>query len=146
MIQTSTVVSVLLAIMATDLENDLPGEMHKLDFVKLARIESSMNPEAYNKKTKATGLFQITPVVVKEYNERFKTSLTLENMKSITISTRVAIWYADHRIPQILRYYKRPVTTQTILWCWNAGIGKYLKGIMPEETREFINKYNKLAR
>lgn len=120
-----------------------PGYVDPLIIVKL---ESDGNPRAFNKKTKATGLFQITPVVVEGYNRRFQKKLTLEQMTDIKKSVEVAYWYLEERIPQMLRFYNYPVTTQRILWCWHAGIGNFLNGIMPDATRKFINRYNKIAR
>ena len=48
-------------------EEAIPVSM-KVDMDNIYRIESSHNPKAYNSGSKAKGLGQITPIVLKEWN------------------------------------------------------------------------------
>lgn len=117
-----------------------------IDMVALAQIESSGNPKAFNKKTKATGLFQITPICLKDFNKQNKKRYTLKQMFDEDKCREVADWYAGVRIPQMLQGIGVPITTQRILWAWNAGIWAVIHDKMPKETAEFIIRYNKLAK
>lgn len=113
-----------------------------IDMNKIFQIESSMNPKAFNAKTQARGLGQITPIVVKEwngYNPRQK--FVDEDMFNPEINKRVATWYMTQRIPQMLKYYKIPVTVENVLSAYNAGIGNVKKGVIPTETQNYIKKY-----
>lgn len=115
-----------------------------IDLRKIAKIESSNNPKAYNKRTQATGLFQITPICLKEFNQfHSKVNYSMEDLWNASISTSIANWYLNVRIPQMLRHFKKPVTVENILICYNAGIKFVITGIIPEETRNYLKKYKK---
>ncbi len=116
-----------------------------IDMHVLAEIESSNNPKAFNKKTKARGLFQITPICLKDYNIQMNKSLKITDMYDPEKCRTVADWYLSERIPQMIHGIKRPITVQTILWVWNAGIVALIRDRMPKETRDLINKYNRLT-
>ena len=120
----------------------------------IAQIESSNNPLAYNPKTQAIGLYQITSICLKEYNSFHKTKYTKKDLFNPTINKKIAFWYLNKRIPQMLKYYKCSVTIENILICYNWGIGNFLKWKkregdikkLPEETREYLRKYFKLLK
>ena len=108
----------------------------------IAIIESSNNPLAYNQKTQARGLYQITPICLKEWNNFHSSEhYTLNDLFNPQVNEKIAKWYLTKRIPQMLRYYKKPVTIENILICYNAGIKYVLKGEIPKETKEYIQKY-----
>ena len=44
----------------------------------------------------------------------------------------------------MLKHYKKEVNIDNILWAYNAGIGKVIKEIKPEETKNYIIKYYNL--
>lgn len=119
-----------------------------IDMHALAVVESSNNPAAYNKKSKASGLYQITPICLKDYN-RTHTKGARFVMKDMFVPEKaevVARWYLAERLTNMIGWMGLPVTTQRILWAWNAGIRRMAEGVMPSETREFINRYNAIAR
>ena len=148
----------------------------QIDINIIAQIESNYNPVAYNKKSQARGLCQITPIVLREFNimvrkkgyiytdmdaepERpeflkigsrtnFKkdASVTLKNLFNNSINKAIANWYINERIPQMLKHYKIPDTMNNRLWVYNAGILKVKKGIKPEETINYIKKYHHLQK
>lgn len=136
----------------------------EIDLSIIMQIESNGNPNAYNKQSGAIGLYQITPICLKEYNqvngekcfsspfgiqgtERFEIRyLTISDLYNPIINERVAEWYLNIRIPQLLNYYHKPITIDNILWAYNAGIGNVIKGKMPRETRNYIKKYHELKR
>ncbi len=114
----------------------------KIDMAKIALIESSNNPKAYNKKSGAVGLVQITKPVLIEYNQRWKTNWNMEDLYNADLNLLVGTWYMEDRIPQLLHHYKIKDTVRNRLICYNFGIGNLKKGLpLPAETRNYIIKY-----
>jgi hypothetical protein len=114
-----------------------------LDIIK--QIESSNNPLAYNKTTKATGIFQVTPICLLEYNNYNKTDYILSDMYNPILCHKVAEWYLNKRIPQMLKYYNKPVTLETVLVCYNAGVAYVVHNKpLKTETINYIRKYKQI--
>jgi soluble lytic murein transglycosylase-like protein len=113
----------------------------------IAMIESSGNPRAWNKKDDSRGLYQITPICLKEFNNFHPTvEYSMDDLWDRTTSKEIASWYLNRRIPQMIKYYGKPVTIENILIAYNAGISyvAYDKPI-PEITRRYLEKYFRLA-
>jgi len=137
--------AMMLARMAT-----ASASVPQINLVYIAQIESSNRSFAYNKTTKAIGLHQITPVVLKEYNRRFKTKLDSESLFHADINTTVAHWYANVRIPELLRWSKIPITTINMLIAYHDGIGNLIKFRAGERQlgknmKGYIKKYETLS-
>lgn len=120
----------------------LPIKVFAIDLNIIAKIESSNNPFAYNIRSKAIGLYQITPICLKEYNNFHKKKYVSLHLFNPFINKKIAKWYLEKRIPQMLRYFKKPVTDRNILISYNAGI-KYVtqKLGLPKETKKYLQKY-----
>lgn len=118
-----------------------------VDLSIIRKIESSNNPRAYNKNSGARGLYQITPICLKDY-KIFHPSCkwTLDDLYTASVSQAIAEWYIRIRIPWLLRHYHLPVTTQNILRAYNAGILSVIKGRLPKETADYISKHNRLTK
>ena len=118
----------------------------------IAQIESNNNPTAYNPKTQAVGLYQITPICLKEYNSYHKTKYTKKDLFNPKINKKIAFWYLNKRIPQMLKYYGYKITVENILICYNWGIGNFIKWKqgrikkLPKETRDYLRKYFELLK
>ena len=112
----------------------------------ISYIESHNNPMAYNRHSQASGQYQIMPILLKEYNNFNKTNYTLRDLFNTKINEQIAYWYLEKRIPQLLRHYKKEITIDNILICYNAGIGNLLKGNIPIETKNYIKKYKQLSK
>ena len=111
----------------------------------ISYIESSNNPMAYNKVSQARGLYQITPICLKEYNQWHRgENIALNALYSPIVARRVAKWYIDVRIPQMLKAYGLSDNLKNRLWAYNTGIGMVKRNIMPRETKQYILKYEKL--
>jgi soluble lytic murein transglycosylase-like protein len=109
------------------------------------QVESHWDANAYNKKSKATGLGQITPPALNDFNTLNKEKYTMEHMKDPQKNMRVTNWYLSERIPQMLKHYNIPVTLQNILASYNFGIGNVKKGkAFPEETQNYIKSITSL--
>jgi len=106
-------------------------------------IESGNNPNAYNKITHARGLFQITPICLKDYNKFHGEKIKLNDLYNPVKNKKVAAWYLFVRIPELLNAYDILISETTVLWAYNAGAGNIKKNIMPGETKNYIKKYQK---
>lgn len=116
-----------------------------MDLNVIKQIESSGNPKAFNKISKARGLHQITPVVVKEWNNfNPKEKYADDDMFDEAINTKVANWYMNKRIPQMLKHFKHEDNDDNRLIAYNAGIAHVGKKQLPEETVNYIKKYKSL--
>jgi hypothetical protein len=73
------------------------GNGPMVDLSIIAQIESGGNSRAFNKKSGAAGPFQITQVVVDEYNQNHVEQMTLKDMHDWAMSTQVASWYLKTR-------------------------------------------------
>ena len=125
----------------------------EIDINKIIQIESGGDSQAYNGKSGAIGLCQITPICLLDYNEYrggynkvHIIPITLEQLYYPGINVTIGTWYLNARIPQMLKAYGLEDTIEARLFCYSVGIGtyrKYLRGEikMPKETRDYIRKY-----
>ena len=113
----------------------------------IIQLESSGNPNAYNSKDGDSGLMQITPILLAEWNIFHKTKVTQKDLFNADLNRRIGTWYLTKRIPQMLRAFKKPVTIENILICYNAGIAYVAKNRkLPEVTKRYIEKYKKMQK
>ena len=118
---------------------------YAIDMEAIEQIESSGNPNAYNKHSQAIGLFQITPICLKEYNNYNNTTYTQDDLYNPHLNRKIADWYLHKRIPQMLRYYKKQVNYHNVLISYNAGISYVIKRkSLPVETLKYLDKYRRL--
>ena len=116
----------------------------RIDLNAIAMIESSGNPKAVSHDG-SIGLFQITPVLLMEYNALTRSNVRQAELFRPEVSRKIADWYLHKRIPAMLRHFKKPVTVRTVLISWNAGINVVKKGTkIPSITSLFLKKYNKI--
>jgi hypothetical protein len=119
----------------------------EIDLNIIAKIESSNNPLAYNKSSQARGMYQITPICLKDYNRQNGTTLPVNALFKPVVARTVAEWVVVKRIPQLLRNYHLQVTETNILMAYNWGVGNLVKkGAQnaPLETKNYVLKYNRL--
>jgi soluble lytic murein transglycosylase-like protein len=123
----------------------LTGKAHAgISMEAIKEIESGGNPKAYNKYSKATGLYQITPICLKHFNEVNKTSWKMDDMYDPKKNERVAVWYFTWLERQGLEDEE-----QIIAYNWGIGnLMKYRLGLktLPKETRNYLNKYERLTK
>lgn len=105
--------------------------------------ESSGNRLAYNKKSGACGLYQITAIVLLEYNQFHKVDYTKQDLFNADINFRIADWYMNVRIPQLLKHFKQADTVRNRLIAYNAGIKHVIDGQLKKETLDYIVYYTK---
>jgi len=119
-----------------------PCGLVDLEIVK--QLESSGRPNAIGDGGKALGLYQLHSGVIKDYNRAHKTSYSHKDALNPQVCHLIASWYLHREIPRFLYHYKIKVSYKTILWAYNAGIGNVVKGRMPETTKRYIAKYERL--
>ena len=125
------VLIVLLVIVPTQAQINLDTIEH---------IESNGNPRAVGSSGER-GLYQIMPITLKEYNNYHQRDFSAKELFDPNVNHKIAKWYIEERIPEMLKYYNKKVSTKNILWAYNAGIGRVVDGIMPETTKDYISKY-----
>lgn len=123
----------------------------------LIQVESSGRPNAYNKKTGAIGLMQITPIVLKDFERKKRYRLSRYQFNNLgelyrpEYNVYVGTWYLNYILSHYLPFYGLDITLDNLLISWFAGpehcfkyrVGKV--GIGPK-TRAFIKKVTKLYR
>jgi len=149
-----------------------------VDLEIIKQIESSGDPHAYNKRSGATGLYQITKICLEDFNIFGVDRISCENSMSFptTLSEmnyynnncwlemdelynpannyRVANWYMNIRIPQLLKHFGHEDNIENRLIAYNMGIGKLNKWIknggkycdLPRETRNYLKKYKRRSK
>jgi len=112
-----------------------------LEIIK--QIESSGNPNAisFRGAKYGRGAYQISEICLKEYNQFNNTNYQPEDLFNYELNKKIAKWYLNIRIPQMLRHFEIKDTIENRLWVYNAGIGRVVQNIMPKETKEYIVKY-----
>lgn len=124
-----------------------------VDLDKIAMIESTCEPLAYNKNTGATGEYQLTAGVLQTAKDDGEAGddVKLEEMFDPQMARIVANWFINDKIPSWLKIYHIPDTITTRLIAYNWGIGHLRRWFkhgaawhrLPAETRGYIKKYFK---
>lgn len=114
-----------------------------VDMHKIMMIESSGNPMAHNKTDDSIGLFQITPVCLKEWNQYHPgKQYSREDLWNPAINKEIADWYINIRIPQMLKHYHKEDTVPNRITAYNAGINYIVHDKpLPKITQLYLKKY-----
>ena len=103
-------------------------------------MESGFNPNAYNKGSKASGRFQITPIAHKEYQSKTGNTGDLYNPE---YNEQVRDWYMDNYLPNLQTAKEREyplVKAAVIAGGFNAGPGAMKKELRRLERLGFDTK------
>lgn len=142
--------AILLAVIGISLCNVVNADvvMRKIEW-----IESRGDVRAYVERTQARGLYQITPIVLKEWNG-FHPNIRFseEDLFNADVSLTIGAWYMNKRVPEMLKAYNIPDNETTRLACYNWGVGNVVKwwraggdpNELPRETREYIRQYKEM--
>ena len=71
-----------------------PIEPYKALWDAVSMVESSMDSMAYNVREQATGIVQIRPIRLRDYNTRTGNRLKLSDMYSVKISKEIFFYFA----------------------------------------------------
>lgn len=69
----------------------------------VCQYESNNNPNAYNSKERATGIVQIRPIRLKDYNQRTGKNYKLKDCYNTSIAKEIFMYYSckfDHTQPE----------------------------------------------
>ena len=122
----------------------------KVDMDRIYQIESSGNAKAFNEKSQARGLGQITPIALKEWNNYHPNlQFSKEDLFNENKNKLVADWYMNKLIEKYLKSYKIPVNSLNKIATYNWGMGDVKKwhngggkfDDLPKETKDYYNKY-----
>ena len=132
---------VLLALKGDCLVNEIKINMEAIRLIESAGCDSAVNP-----KSGAAGAYQITPICLKDYNQYHPVKYSMTDLKKYNINHRIATWYITTRIPELLKAFMIPVTLETVLIAYNAGVSwcRVLPADLPKETIKYIEKYKAL--
>lgn len=109
-------------------------------------IESNHNPLAFNKKMNARGLYQITPINLKDYNQVNKTSIKPDELFNPIINKKIATWYFNVRLVQFFNHYHITLNEKNLIVAYNSGINTLVKKkSLPIETILYLKKYSNLT-
>lgn len=140
----SILLKILLIILLVILLMQYSCYAQEVDINRIIAIESNGNPEAisYKGAEKGLGLAQISDICRKDYNAMTGEKVLSSDLLDAKINIKIAHWYIEKRIPQLLKYYNKPITTRNILISYNAGISCVVNDRkLPEETENYIKKY-----
>ena len=115
----------------------------KIDLKKIAAIESSGRPHAWNKPEDARGLYQIRPILRRDFNQMTGKNYSPDDLWDPEINREIADWYLHVRIPQLLKHFSQPATVDNVLISYNCGVGCVIKGARPKVTQRYLAKYKK---
>lgn len=116
----------------------------EIDLEAVKEIESGGNPRAVGNAGER-GLYQIMPITLRSFNQRHEKTYSKDDLFNPEINRKIARWYLTKRIPEMLKFYGKPVTPKYIIWAYNAGIGRVNDGVMPEVTKRYLEKYKRLT-
>lgn len=138
--------AILIAIVVLFLQQCTPARAEEINMDAIMQIESSGNAFAVNKADDSVGLYQITPILLKEYNTFNKTSYAREDLFDASINYKISSWYLTKRIPQMLKHYGKPVTLRNKIIAYNCGIKCVIDDRTPEITKQYLVKYARLTK
>lgn len=111
-----------------------------IDINIIAQIESSGQAWRINPHTGAAGLCQIMPVCLADYNQFHEVKYSYQDLLNPAVNKKIASWYLNRRIPQLVKHKGRKITKRNILICYNAGHIYLTKKLKPE-TVTYLKKY-----
>lgn len=141
---------------------------HPVNMEAIAQIESSNNPKAVSKDG-SVGLYQITPICLKHFNQanqgkdkgfyrfggldengnsnmHYDGDFTMDDMKFPAYSEQVANWYMNW-------LFDRCWSVKDTIIAWNWGIGNWRKwnrngskfSKLPKTTQNYLKKYEQIT-
>jgi len=127
------------------------AEISQNTMEKISAIESSHNPNAIS-PAGARGQYQIMEGTWNECVDMMGKDWNYHQCWNDPVKNRaVGEYYFFKRIPQMLKAYNIPDTTETRLACYNGGIGRVVKAYrkdpanwkqhLPNETQNYIVKF-----
>lgn len=140
------IVGVVIALLLLTL--NMEASVGYINVTKIAKIESNFNSKAVNPREGSRGICQVRiKGALADWNMHHKDEQhTPDELFNSEINMKIADWYLNTRIPQMIRRFNKPVTAENILISYNAGIKYVAENIHPpKSTIRYINRYNALG-
>ena len=128
------------------------GRAEEICIPCIIEIESGNNPDAYNPKSQARGLMQITPACLKEFVE-FNNVIYADPdyLFNPAFNIKVAQWYLNRIRDHYCKVWNIPPTIDHILIGYRDGVKnlkKYIEGKrkLGKEMKIYLKKYHQLTK
>jgi len=114
-----------------------------INMYKIMMIESSGDPLAWNREDDSRGLYQITPICLEEWNIWHAGGrYTEHDLWDPIINKKIASWYMNVRIPEMIIFWDKEDTVRNRLIAYNAGISYVaFDKELPKITNNYLKKY-----
>lgn len=124
-----------------------PAAALEINMDAIRYIESKGNPLAHNKVDDSRGLYQITPIVLKEWNAFHPAErMAPTDLWRPAVNFKIGNWYMNDRCPAMIKHFGKPDTIENRIICYNAGISYVKTGKpLPKITKKYITKYAALT-
>ena len=109
-----------------------------MEVLKLTESDGDQQAISCSGAKYGRGLYQISEVMLKDYNYYNKCNIKPYELFNVEINTNVCHWAIECRIPQLLRHYDCTVSDESILHAYNIGCKAYSRG---ERNYKYINRY-----
>ena len=140
------IITITIIIIITYLISALsPYSVNDVDLRAVKMIESANLPFVIGREGEI-GLYQITPILLKDYNNYHKIKIPRLALFIPFINSKVAKWYIGKRIPQMIRAKGYKVTVRNILIAYNGGIKYVGRKTIPKITERYLEKYRRLTK
>ena len=117
----------------------------EIDLSAISMIESSGGKRLIGDSNQSLGVYQINVKgALADYN-KYVEKTSPKQLLNPKKNKEIASWYLNRRIPLMLRFFKKPVTTKNILLAYNCGIGCVVENRMPRTSEVYLAKYSLLT-
>ena len=116
--------------------------MNVIDAFTLVHVESDFNASIQRKDTLATGLCQITPICLAEYNAHNGTNYEINDMLDIATNLEVGFWYFEYLMSDHYGEDYKIDTIRDAYFAYNLGPTRYRKGYQSYRDGTFPNGVN----
>lgn len=114
-----------------------------VDLIKLAAIESSLDPEVIS-DTEDYGLLQINAIALESYNKYNKSKYTTKDLLNPEINVKVGDWFINKRIPALLKSEGLEDNLENRLAAYNQGARGLAKNGPSMNAVSRLNQYKSI--
>ena len=126
----------------------MAGPLDMIDLDKVKRIESQGSSQETLRTPNASGAvgaYQLTPPAWKDlqrvYPDKYGSKTLMDTAADEGLGRQASNDYFKV-IKGYLKNYGMPETVENMLSAYSTGIGNVRKGIIPQETRDYLDKYS----
>ena len=117
-----------------------------IDMNRIAQIESSNNPNVGTNSAGATGLHQVRPIALQQYNNyNPNNQFTQKELNNPDVSWQVANYLYNKDIPRQLKTFGIPDTVENRIYAYHDGPTNLKNGTTSAAADAYIKQYNQLG-